>query len=218
MRLGVFGGTFDPIHLGHMTVAEDARRLLDLDEVRFIPAGSPWLKTGQRITDARHRMAMVRRAVAAVSYFRTSDIEVKRPGPTYTVDTLEQLKKELGPDTEFFLILGLDSLRELARWRDPRRILEMCTVAAMPRPGSRHFEPSTMASIAPDASARIRIVDGASLLAVSGTEIRRRVSQGLPIDHMVPQPVVAYIRDHGLYSTRSGPDQRDDHGEGEEHS
>ena len=205
MRLGVFGGTFDPIHLGHMAVAEDARRLLNLDEVLFIPAGSPWLKAGPRITEARHRMAMVRRAVELGRNFRASAIEVKRPGPTYTVDTLEQLKKELGPDVELFLILGLDSLRELARWRDPRRILEMCTVAAMPRPGSEHFEPSTMASIARDASERIRMVDGASLIEVSGTEIRRRASQGLPIDHMVPQPVEAYIHDYGLYSAASGP-------------
>ena len=101
MKLGVFGGTFDPIHLGHMAIAEEARRAVGLDEVLFIPAGSPWLKSGQRISDARHRMAMAQRAVAPVPYFRCSDIEINRPGPTYTVDTLEGLVEELGqrPDS-----------------------------------------------------------------------------------------------------------------------
>ena len=122
LRIGILGGTFDPIHLGHLAIAEDALDRLGLDRVIMIPAGRPWLKSGQTVTAADHRLAMVRLAIEGRPGLEVSTIEVDRPGPTYTVDTLVELREELGSQVELYLILGMDSVRELRRWRDPERL------------------------------------------------------------------------------------------------
>ena len=198
MRFGVFGGTFDPIHVGHLVVAEEARILLKLDEVVFIPAGRPWLRAGQQIAKPEHRMAMVERAVESNPYFRASDMEIKRPGVTYTLDTLLEMRRELGPAAVLYLILGLDSLKDLIRWREPERILDLCTVVGMSRPGFEGFDLRALDAIAPGTSDRVRLLTG-PLIGISGTELRRRVSCGLPIRYRVPESVEAYIYEHGLY-------------------
>ena len=135
MRLGVFGGTFDPPHLGHLVVAEGAREQLHLERVLFIPAGQPWMKAGQAISPASHRLEMTRLAIQGHPAFQVVDWEVVREGPSYTVETLEQLHRQ-EPSAELFCILGEDSLRELPRWRHPQRLVELCVLAVYRRPGS----------------------------------------------------------------------------------
>ena len=198
MKVGVFGGTFDPIHIGHLIAAEEARTQLDLDEVLFIPAGEPWLKTGRAITPGHHRLAMVELAVESNPYFKVLGLEIKRPGPTYTVDTLEELRLCIGTQAEFYLPLGLDSLRELGRWNRPERLLELCTVVGVSRPGSEDFSVATLNSAVPGASAKIRLLEGPHI-GVVGSDLRRRVAEGRSIRYRVPDAVAEYIREHRLY-------------------
>ena len=139
MRVGILGGTFDPVHLGHLTLAEEARVQLNLDQVLFIPAGQPWLKEGQQLSPAKDRLQMVRLAVASNPHFRVSAAEVERSGPTYTVDTLKALKDLLDLDTELFFILGLDAMEHFSRWKEPESLLEMCQWAVVERPGHKGF-------------------------------------------------------------------------------
>ena len=197
VRIGVFGGTFDPIHMGHLIVAEDARAALELDKVLFIPAGQPWFKSYRQITEARHRLAMVQLAVKDNSLFDVSDIEVERSGPSYTVDTLQELH-ELYSDAELIVILGLDALREIDRWHQPSRVFQMASVAGMARPGAT-LDPSVLHAAIPGASSRMRLLDSA-LIDISGTDIRRRASAGQSIRYRVPVAVERYIYDNGLYT------------------
>ncbi len=196
MRIGVFGGTFDPIHLGHLIVAEDARIALGLDEVLFIPAGQPWFKSYRRVTDASHRLAMARLAVEGNPFFHVTDIEVRRSGPSYTVDTLAELRERYAK-AEFVVILGIDALREIDRWHEPRLLFEMASVAGMARPGAS-LDPSVLNAAIPGASSRMRMLDSA-LIDISGTDIRGRVAEGKSVRYRVPAAVAAYIRENGLY-------------------
>lgn len=202
MKIGVFGGTFDPVHIGHLVAAEEVRVRLDLDEVLFIPAGEPWLKADCDVTAAHHRLRMVELAVESNAWFRVSDMEVKRPGPTYTVDTLEELRGRGGSDSDkdkkFYLPLGLDSLSELGRWHMPERIFELCTIIGLSRPGAEDFDAGRLDAVRPGASKKVRILD-IPRIGVEGSVLRRRVSEGLSIKYQVPDPVEAYIYEHGLY-------------------
>ena len=197
MRIGVFGGTFDPIHMGHLIVAEDARAALELDKVLFIPAGQPWFKSYRKITEAHHRLAMVQLAVKDNPLFDVSDIEVERSGPSYTVDTLQELH-ELYSDAELIVILGLDALREIDRWHQPSRVFQMASVAGMARPGAT-LDPSVLHAAIPGASSRMRLLDSA-LIDISGTDIRKRASAGQSIRYRVPVEVERYIYDNRLYT------------------
>ena len=197
MRIGVFGGTFDPIHMGHLIVAEDARAALELDKVLFIPAGQPWFKSYRQITEARHRLAMVQLAVKDNPHFDVTDIEVRRSGPSYTVDTLAELREEHS-NAELIVILGLDALREIDRWHQPSRVFQMASVAGMARPGAT-LDPSVLHAAIPGASSRMRLLDSA-LIDISGTDIRRRASAGQSIRYRVPVEVERYIYDNGLYA------------------
>jgi len=198
MRIGLFGGTFDPIHNGHLLVADAARERVHLDTVIFILAGRPWLKAGRDISESEHRLAMLELAVRGHPSFEVTKIELDRPGPTYTVDTLEQMRRELGPEDELFLILGMDSLRELDRWQRPARLFELCTVVGVSRPGYKDVALSWLDEVAAGASRRVELFRG-PLVSVSGSEIRDRVSMGQPAGSFVPKPVEAYILEHGLY-------------------
>jgi nicotinate-nucleotide adenylyltransferase len=190
VRTGVLGGTFDPIHLGHLLIAEEARLSLGLDDVLFIAAGQPYFKTGQPVSEACHRLAMVELAVASNPHFTASDVEIARPGPTYTVDTLTELRKRLGEDCDLFLILGMDSLADLDRWRRPEDIVALSTVVGFARPGADVLDDETRGCI--------QLLDGPQV-DVSGSDIRRRVAAGLSIRYMVPEPVEEYIYVHRLY-------------------
>ena len=200
VRLGVFGGTFDPVHMGHLIAAEDVRAALQLDEVLFVPAGEPWFKSYRHITPANHRLAMVRHAIRDNPRFGVSDMEIRREGPSYTIDTLAELRRER-PDAELFVILGVDALREIDRWRNPRRLFQMATVVGMGRPGAS-LDVSVLNAAIPGASDRIRLVDSA-LIDISGTDIRRRVADGASIRYRVPLAVEQYIRAHNLYQSPS---------------
>lgn len=198
-KIGLLGGTFDPIHMGHLLIAEDARERLGLDTVVFIPTGRPWLKGDQSVTESAHRVAMVKLAVSSNPYFGVSDIEIRRPGLTYTVDTLEQLQCEYDSDTDLFLILGMDSLNELVRWRSPERLFDLCTVVGISRPGQGDMDRGKLESISEGASGKVILMPGPSI-GISGTDIRDRVAHGKSIRYRVPGAVESYILDHGLYT------------------
>ena len=201
MRIGVFGGTFDPIHLGHLIVAEDARAALDLDKVLFIPAGQPWFKSYRQITESHHRLEMVKLAVNGNRFFDVSDIEIRRSGPSYTVDTLTELH-EWYADAEFIVILGIDALREIDRWHQPRNLFELASVVGMARPGAS-LDPSVLNAAIPGASSRMRLLDSA-LIDISGTDIRQRVAERRSIRYRVPAAVERYIGENGLYVCNNG--------------
>ena len=202
-RIGILGGTFDPIHNGHLAIAEAARACLGLDRVIFIPAGRPWLKARPegRITDAKHRMAMVRLATSGYPHFEASAMEVERPGLTYTVDTLAELRAMDGGSTgrtDMYLILGMDSVRELSRWHEPERLFEMCVVVAVSRPDIDDVARSSFERDLPAAASKFVLLRG-PMLSISATDVRSRVADELPIGDCVPPSVERYIRDHGLY-------------------
>jgi nicotinate-nucleotide adenylyltransferase len=197
-KIGVFGGTFDPIHIGHLVIAEEARCRLVLDRVLFIPTGHPYMKTQYHISHASHRLSMLQLAVEGNPGFRVADMEIRRPGPSYTIDTLADLAREYGAATSFYLILGWDSLLQFPRWREPRRILQRCTLVALPRPGFSSPDKSTLEAQLPGVSERLVLLSGPHI-GISGTEIRRRVAEGLSIRYWVPDSVEKYIHDHRLY-------------------
>ena len=198
-KIGLLGGTFDPIHMGHLLIAEDARQGLGLDTIVFIPTGRPWLKADQKVTEPKHRLAMVELATNSNPNFEVSDIEVCRPGATYTVDTLEQLRREYDSNTEIFLILGMDSLNELTRWRNPERLFGFCTIVGISRPGQDDIDRDKLESIAGGASDKVILIPGPSL-GISGTDIRDRVADGRSIKYRVPEAVESYILEYGLYT------------------
>ncbi|MBI2165376.1 MAG: nicotinate-nucleotide adenylyltransferase [Chloroflexi bacterium] len=197
-RLGVLGGTFDPVHMGHLIIAEEARCQLSLSEVLFVPTGQPYMKTQHTISPGHHRLEMVKLATDSNPYFKVTDMELRRPGPSYTVDTLEALVREYPSATTIFLILGLDSLGQFHRWQCPRRILELCSLVAVQRPGVGAYNPAVLERELPGASQRVVLLQGPSI-GVSGTDIRKRVAKGLSIKYWVPDRVDEYIRQHRLY-------------------
>jgi len=203
LRIGILGGTFDPVHLGHLAIAEEALDRLELDRVVLIPAGRPWLKSGQTVTPAGHRLAMVKLAGEDRPGLEVSSIEVNRPGPTYTVDTLVELRDVMGSEAELYFILGMDSVRELRRWRDPERLFDMCTVVAVSRPDSVDISTAEIEREFPAARGRIRNIRG-PMLDVSATNIRERIAEGRSISDCVPPSVERYIREHGLYVAAPG--------------
>ena len=198
MKIGIFGGTFDPIHVGHLMVAEEARVLLDLDQVIFMTAGHPWFKSGQEVTDVRHRIAMVDCATASNAHFSVSDIEASGTGPTYTVETLKELRDNYSSEDQLYLIMGVDSLREVDRWQHPERLFEMATLVGVSRPGHEDFDAASLDAITTDASEKVVMLDG-PLVEISATDLRHRVATGVSIKYRVPESVEAYIREHGLY-------------------
>jgi len=202
-RIGVLGGTFDPIHIAHLAIAENCWDQLGLSEVLFIPAGDPPHKQHRGVAPAVHRVAMVERAIAGNPHFRVSRVDVNRPGLSYSVDTLESLRAELGTEAELFFIVGSDSLTDLPNWRDPRRLIELCTVVAVNRPGYPRPDLKQIDARIPGASGRTRFVDVPDLNLTS-SEIRRRVAEGRTIRYLVPDPVRDYIIEKQLYRVARG--------------
>ena len=198
MRLGIFGGTFDPIHNGHLIVAEHVREELVLARVLFIPAGRPWFKAEQDLTDAEHRLEMVRLATADYRDFEVSEMEIRREGPTYTIDTLMALREEKGGGVEYFLILGIDALNELHRWRRPRDVLDLATVVGVGRAGVATVDRTALESIREGASDEVVIVDG-PFVDISAAAVRRRMAGGLSVEGLIPWAVKDYVTGHGLY-------------------
>jgi len=199
-KIGVLGGTFDPIHLGHLIVAEDIRQKLGLGEVLFVPAGRPWLKLKEEkpISAAEHRLAMVRLAIASNPCFKVSTMEIDRPGLSYSIDTVLELKAKLGAGAEIYFIVGPDALAELPKWKDPGRLLEICQVVGIGRPGHAQTDLHILESSIPGVSQRIMLLD-VPQIDISSTEIRKRVAQRLSIRYLVPEAVEKYIAEYKLY-------------------
>jgi len=198
MNIGVLGGTFDPVHNGHLIVAEEVKTRLNLAEIIFVPAGQPWLKAAKPISPAEHRLQMLRLAIADKPYFKLSSIEIERTGPSYTVDTITELRDKFGSEDELFFILGWDSLAELPQWREPSRLIKMCYLVAVPRPGYPRPKLKTLEVIIRGLSQRVMLMKKPEI-DISASAIRERVVRGLSIRHLVPEPVNRYIKEHGLY-------------------
>lgn len=199
MKIGILGGTFDPIHNAHLAIAEEAKNYLALSEVLFIPVGHPWMKTHIEISSSRDRIEMVRLAIEGKPYFKLSVVEIERGGPSYTVDTLTELKTQYGNASELYFIIGWDNLMQLPRWKKPEKIIEMCTLIVFPRPGILYPDLESIEEKIPGLSEKT-ILLGKPEINISATEIRERVARKQSISHMVPEKVAEYIREKGLYS------------------
>jgi len=200
MNIGVLGGTFDPIHNGHLIVAEEAITWLNLAGVLFVPTGQPWLKAESSISAAEHRLQMVRLAIADKPLFKLSTVEIERPGPSYMVDTMAELQSRLEAEDELFLILGWDSLAELPQWQEPSQLITMCYLVAVSRPDFPRPNLKQLEALVPGLSRRVMIMEKPRV-DISASVIRDRVVRGLSIRHLVPEPVNEYIKQHRLYIT-----------------
>ncbi|MFQ5342578.1 MAG: nicotinate-nucleotide adenylyltransferase [Anaerolineae bacterium] len=197
MRVGVFGGTFDPPHIGHLAAAEEARTQLNLARVVFVPAGTPPHKLGEPVTSATHRVEMITRAVASNPHFFVSLIDVERPGPSYTVGLLKVLRERWGADTEIHFIMGMDSLADMPTWHRPEEVVALCRLAVVGRPGyDANLE--ELGQVIPGLSRNVDFVS-MPLLDVSSTDLRRRAGHGQTLRYYVPAEVETYILAQGLY-------------------
>ena len=203
MDIAVLGGTFDPIHLGHLVIAEEAAVRLGLEQVLFVPAGKPRLKPRQSVTPTPHRLEMTRLAISDNLRFRLSDIEIKRSGPSYTVDTVRQLQDTLGKGARFYFILGWDSLEGFHLWKEAGTLVQMCRLVAVPRVGYQRPDLKSLAEKVPGVSEAVIFLD-APLIDISSSQIRERVAKGLPIRYVVPPSVERYIIEQGLYRGEAG--------------
>jgi nicotinate-nucleotide adenylyltransferase len=203
-RVGVLGGTFDPVHYGHLVIAEEVYATLQLAEVVFVPAGQPPHKTNVEITAAEHRLKMLELAIASNPHFTISRVDLDRPGPSYTVDMLKLLRRQMGEHTAIYFIIGGDSLEDLLSWHDSSGILEQLThLVAVRRPGyseSEAFYDSLEARLS-GIKQRLLVVD-APQFDISATDLRQRVAEGRPIKYQTPESVESYIVQYGLYRTK----------------
>jgi len=198
MNVGILGGTFDPIHRGHIVIAEKARKKFKLEKVIFIPAGQPWLKTDHEISTAPHRVEMVKRAIAGKKYFEISNMEVDRTGPSYSVDTVEELYRQLGGGTAIYFLVGWDSLAELPQWHEPSRLIKICKLVAVTRTGVIRPDLKTLEAYVPGVTGSVMWLD-IPPIDISSSDIRERVAKGLTIDGLVPKQVEGYIKENRLY-------------------
>jgi nicotinate-nucleotide adenylyltransferase len=198
MAIGFLGGTFDPIHIGHLIIAEEVRVRLALDEVLFSPAGQPWFKSERSITPGGHRLEMVRLALESNPYFKLSTIELERPGPTYSVDTISVLRKEFGTEVGIYFIVGFDALAGLPLWKEPARLIKLCQIVGIKRPGYTELDWQFLERAIPGVCASVIVLD-VPQIDISSIEIRERVKKGISIRYLVPEAVERYISEHGLY-------------------
>lgn len=196
-RIGVMGGTFDPIHHGHLVAASEVLWSLDLDEVVFVPTGEPWQKSAQRVTPAEHRYLMTVIATASNPRFTVSRVDIDRGGPTYTVDTLRDLGAVYG-DAELFFITGADALAEIFSWRDVDELFERAQFVGCTRPGF----PMDAALLAELPADRVRVLE-IPALAISSSDCRQRIAVGEPVSYLVPDGVVQHIAKYDLYKEHS---------------
>ncbi len=196
-RVGVMGGTFDPVHHGHLVAASEVQSWFALDEVVFVPTGQPWQKDDRRVAPAEHRYLMTVIATASNPRFSVSRVDIDRAGPTYTIDTLRDLHRT-APDDELYFITGADALAQILTWRDVDEIFELAHFVGCTRPGHQ-LDESALQGLPEDRLAVVEI----PALAISSTECRTRVAKGEPVWYLVPDGVVQYIAKHGLYGAVS---------------
>jgi nicotinate-nucleotide adenylyltransferase len=189
------GGTFDPVHHGHLVAASEVQHWFGLDEVMFVPTGQPWQKASSEVTKAEDRYLMTVIATASNPRFSVSRVDIDRPGPTYTVDTLRDLRKERGDECEFYFITGADALTQILSWRDHEELFESAHFVGCTRPGHKLTDQGL-----PDGAVTLVEVPA---LAISSSEVRERVSTGAPIWYLVPEGIVQYISKRRLYRPES---------------
>lgn len=194
-RLGVMGGTFDPVHHGHLIAAEEARLRFHLDEVLFVPTGDPWQKRDRWVSPAEDRYLMTVIATASNPYFSVSRIEIERDGPTYTVDTLRALREGMSGGPELFFITGADAIHQILTWKDPHEAVGLATFIAASRPG---HELGGLEELTSEIRHHVEVLR-IPALAISSTEIRERVATGFPIRYLVPDAVTQYVLKRRLY-------------------
>ncbi len=188
------GGTFDPIHHGHLVAASEVQATFDLDEVVFVPTGQPWQKADREVSPAEHRYLMTVIATAANPRFEVSRVDIDRSGPTYTVDTLTDIARQR-PDADLFFITGADAMAQILTWRDHDEIFELAQFVACTRPG-HDLDESMLAGLP---QGRVTVLE-IPALAISSTDCRDRVRSGQPVWYLVPDGVVQYVAKHGLYA------------------
>ena len=202
--VGVMGGTFNPIHIGHLVTAEEALFAFGLREVVFVPAGQPWQKERIDVAESEHRYLMTVIATASNSHFRVSRIEIDRPGPTYTVETLRALRSELG-DVELYFITGADAILTILTWKDPAEVLGEARFIAATRPG---YDLDRLEKELPEGLGdRVHVLE-IPALAISSTDVRRRVREGRPVRYLLPEGVARYIEKNALYGGDEVPRSR----------
>ena len=194
VRLGVFGGTFDPVHNGHLAAAVNARRALALDRVLVVPAREPWQKQDRELAPADARLAMLEAAMTGIEGVEISRMELDRPGPTYTADTIEELHRRHGDEAELFLVVGADAASDLATWDRPDVMRDLATIVIVSRADIAQPE-------APGAGWRVEHVR-IPPLAISSTDLRRRAARGDPLDGLMPPAAIRCLRERGLYPDR----------------
>ncbi|MGN1011110.1 MAG: nicotinate-nucleotide adenylyltransferase [Clostridia bacterium] len=195
-KIGIMGGTFDPIHYGHIVTASKVKKSFGLDEVVFVPSGNPPHKKERKITPAEHRLNMVNRAVKSIKGFSVSTMEMDRPGYSYALDTVNGFYRLYGEDTDLYFITGADAIAEIATWHRADELMKKCRFIASARPGY-HFDKEH--AIAEKYKDRIVLFPETNI-AVSSSDIRRRIAQGKSVTSMLPEEVEQYIREHHLYT------------------
>jgi nicotinate-nucleotide adenylyltransferase len=201
-KIGILGGTFNPIHMGHLIMAEEVCKHHQLSKVLFIPAYIPPHKSALDLADARHRYQMVKEAIRGNKKFEVSDLEIKREMKSYTIDTVQNLLQLYGKNSDVFLIMGADSLSELKLWKDIKKLSQLCHFVVVNRPGYPIDVPNRLAgAVGNDIVSEIeRLKVQISPVGISSTDIRKRLREGADVSGLVPSCVEAYIREHGLYS------------------
>ena len=202
MKIGVLGGTFDPIHNGHLTVAATVWEKLSLDEVLFVPAGQPWQKVDRDVSPVEDRLEMVRLAVDGRPGYGLSTVEAYRSGDSYSLETLAEIRRSFGAGDELYFVLGWDSLAQFPGWYAPERIIRLCKLVAVRRPGYPRPDVSAMEKTLPGVSTRVMLLDEPHI-EISASQVRERVAAGQPITDLVPAAVAEYIEEHGLYRESS---------------
>ena len=198
LKIGVFGGTFDPIHIGHIVAANVTRKQLDLDTILFVPCWESPLKESSRPVAASHRLAMVKIGTKKENHFSVSGLEVEREGISYTVETVRDLKRHYRSDAKLYLMVGSDAFKDMHRWRDPERIAEMCEIVVILRPGVEDCVVDGETRVRPQQPADPITITGPTV-GVSATELRRKIYKGEPVKHLLPPRVGDYIKKNKLY-------------------
>ena len=218
LRLGLLGGSFNPIHNGHLAIARQTREALGLDRILFIPTGQPPHKHSGSLAPAQDRYEMVRLAIASDPTLAISDVELRRPGKSYSIDTVRLLQQEYGAQTQLFFLVGLDAFLDFPSWRDPQALLELCQFVILSRPGQSFRSLSTVRLLPPIPYPSLADLDAERIsqitaplstqgliclklppCPISASDIRARIRQGLPVANLLPPPVESYILQHHLY-------------------
>lgn len=203
-KVGVFGGSFNPIHMAHLALAEEAREALNLARVIFVPARMPPHKARMGLAAARDRLEMARLAAAGNPAFEVSDIELRRRGPSYTIDTIRALRRRLGSDVEIYFLIGQDTVSELPTWREIGALSRLCRFTPLSRPGAARPALRSLAAVVGREEARAILARAVAMprLEISASDIRARLVAGRSVRYLIPDAVAAYIRKRGLYRAR----------------